>query len=473
MRQRHCLPIISAILAIMPVLHGCSQDAQDKVEAWESQKRTAFQLFRDRKSDESVVAYRRAIALAEQIDPNGMEVATTFNELANVYRSRDDEQNAAKAYEKVILILETRDQKQNLQPDAMRNLCDALEGLAKIKHKDGDIDGAEMLYAKAVRLTGLCDNSVAKQQSLVSEYKSVLIAKGKVEQARALDGQFKHLEGAAALPNPQDEIRRQSDMHFREAIRFDLAGDLPQADREYREAMLAAAKSDDLKFRAGAAVKVVLFLVKTNRAPQAEPLALQALSDYKTAGAKPAELCPLLLTLSTVQLKQGKYKKAEKAAQLALKYAEQSFDPNSNQMAECLSGMVAVYTAQQQFDKAIPLFERTFRIHHTTSAVDSPPVVMHTCWLANLYWLAGKKDKSRELVNKQLAELTAMKNANSVLAGRLFTDFGLQCVKDGNSDEAMMFFQSALKVLKGAPGAAQEIQRANAEIKAAQTRRAT
>ncbi len=459
-------------ICLLPLLSSCGQDRQEKVEAWESEKRSAFQAFRDRKYDASIVAYTTAIHLAEQIEPRGLLVAVTMNEQAAVYMARDDYQSAEKLFSSAIQLIEERTQQQSLPTDWMKSLCDAVEGLGNIKHKQGDLVRAEQLYARAVSITGLC-NTTSKQRQLVYEYKSVLQKQGKFTEADKVDEQFKNLADSSAVPNPQHHLQEETQKFFREADAALKAHDLTKAQECYRKGLQYALRSTDGKFRASAEAKVALFLFTTNQLQRAEAFIMEAMRESKKAGATSTEMRPLLLTLSTIQAKNGRLPQAEKAARLALKLAESSGGKDSAEVVEGLNSVVQVLLQQHQYEKALPLFERSYAIQKRRNLPTSPAVVMHTCWLANVYWLSGKKQTAKDLVAKFVEKLQQCPASEMSLAGKLFTDFGQECLKSSDKPEASVFFQASLKVLKRAPQAAQEIERAQTQLKVAQTRTAT
>lgn len=436
--------ILTLTVCALPLLAGCAKDAQELTETWESEKRSAFQALRDRKYDQSIRGYQRAIEVAEQIDAKGGRVASTYNELARVYIARGDMVNAGFAYEKAIAILDNRESSQHLQTDSMVSLCDALEGLANIKVKNGDLKSAEELYAKAVRITSLC-NSVTKQRELVYEYKSVLAALGKDEEARKLDEEFKSLSDQSAVPNAQDHLQEETNKHLREAATALAAGNKERADKEYEEAMRYALQSKDAGFRGSTEAKVGLYLFGTGRKQKAEQFMLQGIRDLKEAGTRTKDMHAHLVALSNIQTALAKYGPAEKAGKLSLKIAE-GIDPEGVQTSQSLAALVTVYTTQHQYAKAIPLFERSYAIHKKLNAPAAPPLVLHTCWMANLYWLADKKDKARACIDTFIPTVAKSGNDELILAGRLMRDYAKECLKQQQPDEASIFVKAADKI---------------------------
>lgn len=464
-RKRYSMSV-AILLAALPLLVSCGQDASEQLESWQREKRSAFQAFRDRKYDVSIDTYKRAIALAQKIKPDGAEVASTYNDLAAVYSARGDDAQAGSCFENAINALSEHERQKNLDQDSMRALCDALAGLGTIKRKAGDPEGAVNFYSRAIRYTARC-NTVSKQRQLVYEYKSVLHELGHDDVAAVLDRDFSHLADAAALPNAEDQARDEANKHIREGERALLAQDSEKAAHEYREALRYALQSSDLKFKGGVQSKVALYLFKSGHMQEAESFTLEAMRQYKAAGCGGQEMIPLLMQLCSVQMGCGKLKEAETTAKYALKLTEAAHGKNTLPYASSLSGLVAVYTTGRDYAKAIPRYEEAYAIYKKHYSNTSPTVVMETCWLSNIVWLNGEHDKCRAFIDKFVASLKKEPAPDLVVAARLLNDFGSECIKQSQPDEAKIFFNASLKLLNPRePGARLEIERAQAQLKA-------
>jgi tetratricopeptide (TPR) repeat protein len=449
-------------------LCGCGQNKEQQTEAWESQKRSAFQEFRDRRYDAAIVSYEKALETARRIDGDGVEVASTYNEMAAVYMTAGKEKEAGEFYEMANELLERLANADNLNHDIMRAYADTCEGLGKLKEKNGDLSGSAQLYSKGIDVARRA-NVPTKLRELVYEYKSVLQQQGKDKEAKALEQTFPNLGDNAKLPDKESYLREETRKYLSAGELAMKEGHFAEADKAYQDAYGYARQSTDGKFRGGVAGTIALFLYGTHNLQPAENAIAAAIRDWRDAGVEDKQMHSYLVTYSAIEHELGKDEGSKRAAELSMKIAKKDFGDDSVQMQQSLSALVNAYVGQHRYDDAIPLFERSYELTKKRSALGSPEVIMHTCWLANIYWLGEKPDKARSLVDSYCNAVLKAK-ANRLLVGRLLADYGDVTQRTAQREEAALFYNSAVRVLKDAPENTLEMKRARGGLLALQTR---
>lgn len=454
-------------------LSGCGTDShQEEKEAWETENSSAFQAFRDRNYQQAIASYKRALLIAQKIDPNGEQSAVTETAMATVFITQNDTKTAEQLFRHAAEVLEAKSRREKLSADAATTLCDALRGRADIKHRAGEDEQAEPLYKEALRVIAPY-RIPSKERQLRFEYKSVLSALGKDAEAQAVSEQNNQLVDAESLPNAQNQAHAEAKKFVHQGEMALAAHNIQKAKDDLHTGVAYALKCDDPRFRAGIQTRAAMLLFVNNEINDAEQYMLDGLRTLREAHCPDEEIFPHLVALGTIQTRLFKLDDAEKAERLALKIAKAHYDKDGVQVASAEQGLVQVLSMKHQYDEALPMFEHSYQVNRKIMTLTSTPVVMHTCWLANLYWLAGKKNETQGTLDEFIAELNKRPAAERVLPGRLLVDYGNECLRQNQKPEAAMFFNAALKVLKPAPGANVEIQRAQTQLKALQAPAAT
>jgi hypothetical protein len=113
------------------------------------------------------------------------------------------------------------------------------------------------------------------------------------------------------------------------------------------------------------------------------------------------------------------------------------------------------------------MLEKSYAMTKKHFPFDSADVIAQTCSLAQVYWAAKRQDKATALLKDYTNGLMRYPKSLPV-AGRMFND---QASRTKARDEALMFANSAVTVLKKAPGGdgSDEMKRATQIVKALQT----
>lgn len=448
-------------------LTGCGANKKDLSDKWESQKQRAFQEFRDRRYDNAIETYGKALELAKQIDPDGIQVASTLNEMAVVYTTRNSSKNAAGLYLEASAIEQNWLNKDPFDPNIQRTYLDTMAGLGKIRKTEGDLKAAEEYFSRGVDI-GRRANVPSKLRELLYEYKSVLQQEGKTKESMALNDEFTRLAGNERLPNDEDSLREQTNKLLADAESAFKAHDLNRADEQYRQAYLYVKRSTDAKFRAEGEARVASYLCTVGNLPAAEAALMATMRDCKKSGSKESGLLPFLISYADVEHQLGKNSKSKDAADLALKLAKEDYPPTSPQVNSALLAVANAMIGMNQYEQAIPVFEKSYILTKKNSAFDSPSVIMNTCWLSNLYWMADQQEKAEALMGSYTNSVRRYPKSLT-LVGRLLNDYAVALQRGGNAREAALFANSAIKVLKQARDGSSEMNRATHLVKALQT----
>lgn len=472
MKRKRIETSLLTLFAVATISGGCGSDNAKAKREWETESTTAFQAFRDRNYPQAISMYKRALALAQQIDPQGTEVAATNNALALVYLTQKDSKTAEELYRDSRLIMEGIDRRQKLNAQQAEILCDALRGIGNVRHESGNDREAEPFYKEALNV--LAPYQIpSKERQIRFEYRSVLKALGRDDEAADVARETDQMVDAEAVPDAQNHARDEANKFSHNAEVAIAAKDMRKAKEDLRMANEYAMKCDDPRFRALVQTHAGMLLFANYELRDAEQYMLAGLRTLREAHCSDKEMFPHLVTLSAIQTRLFKTAESEKAARLSCKIGAANYDKDSPEYASAEQALVSALTFKGEYAEAIPLFEHSYSVIHKQLPVYETPVVMHACWLGNLYWLAGKKDSTQQKIDSLVSELNKQPAKQRVLPGRLLVDYGNECLRNKHKDEAALFFNAALKVLKPAPGADVEIQRAQTQLKALQVPAAT
>lgn len=97
---------------------------------------------------------------------------------------------------------------------------------------------------------------------------------------------------------------------------------------------------------------------------------------------------------------EGQYPEAAKVAEVALKIAEESFSPDSPQVAQNLNNLAAVYDCLGRYTEAELLYKRALAIWEKALGPDHPNVATARRNLANLYKKLEKVTQDSSLQDK-------------------------------------------------------------------------
>jgi tetratricopeptide (TPR) repeat protein len=446
-------------------LSGCGANKKEQTDNWETQRQKAFREFRDGHYDASIETYGKALELAKKIDPEGLQVATTLNEMATVYTTKNSGKNAAGLYLEAEKIEQSLLNKDAFNPENMRVYLDTMAGLGKIRKDDGDLAAAEDYLSKGVDI-GRRANLTTKLRELLYEYKSVLQQEGKTKEATALSDEFMRLGDSEQVVD-ESMARERATRFLQDGDNALAAGDQARADEAYLRAYGYVKQVGDPKFRANAEGKIATYLCTINNLVAAESALKATMRDYKKSGAKETALVPYLIAFAHVETELDKHESAVNAADLALKLAKQEYKPDSVEVSSAIKTLGEAFVGTGRYDQGIPMLEKSYAMTKKHFPFDSADVIAQTCSLAQVYWAAKRQDKATALMKDYTNGLMRYPKSLPV-AGRLFND---RASSTKARDEALLFANSAVTVLKKAPGGdgSDEMKRATQIVKALQT----
>ena len=305
---------------------------------------------------EAEALYQRALAFLESaVGPEHLDVATSLNNLAVLYREQAKYEQAEPLYQRALAIRVTALGLEH--PD----VANSLNNLAVLYRQQGKYEQAEPLHQRALAI---------REKALGPEHSNVATS----------------LNNLALLYVNQGKYEQAEPLHQRAlAIREKTLGP-EHPDVATSLSNLAALYDDQGKYE------------------QAEPLHQRALAiREKALGPEHPEVANSLNNLAVLYNEQGKSEQAEPLHQRALTIWEKALGPHHPDVATSLSNLALLYRAQGKIGQAEPLHQRALAIREKALGAKHPKVANSLNNLAYLYREQGKYEKAEPLYLRALA----------------------------------------------------------------------
>jgi tetratricopeptide (TPR) repeat protein/nucleoside phosphorylase len=269
--------------------------------------------------------YQRALAIWEQqVGAEHPNTATTFNNLAELYRAQGRYSEAEPLYRRALAIKE-----QLLGADHL-DMAVNLNNLALLYQEQGRFSEAEPLFERALAV---------REQRLGAE----------------------HLDTAVSLHNLAALYRAQN--------KYSEAEPLCQRALAIWEQQLGPDHPNT-----ATSVNNMAFLYRAQgRYSEAEPLYQRALAiNEQLLGAEHPDTATCLNNLASLYYRQGRFSEAETLYQRALAIREQRLGVEHHDTAASLHNLAALYRAQNKYSEAEPLWKRALLICEQQLGRDHP-----------------------------------------------------------------------------------------------------
>jgi tetratricopeptide (TPR) repeat protein len=451
--------VCAGCLLFALTLTACSDQADLQAD-WQSARHRAFEYLRDGKFQQASDQYKTALAMAERFGPEDKRLAITLNELARTYALQGDPATASVHYKRALNILGILQERTNVSNDGkelVTQLIDALEGLANASEKENKPEQADGYYQRALNVLSLAGEPTRKRQILY-EYRGFLSSQGKQVDVPELNDAEKNLEQAAQLPNRGDALHEAFSHAMRNCDAKLRENNVTDATTFAWEAVAAAQKLNNRALLAGAQTQLAYLYSSQQNTAMAEQSFRSALENYEAAAASDKQMYVCLLGYSRLLVKEHRIKEAESYGLRVLQYAEENHSADERELIDCLTLMSEIYATSGDLKRAIATQERLLKLTRAHSQLTRADVVMHTCYLTNLLYMAGMDQKGRSVLQSYISDSKRVQM--NVLPAKLFSDFAEACLKQSNKPEAKEFFRAALVLSKRTPDGAKEAARA-------------
>ena len=350
--------------------------------------------------EEAEPLYQRSLAIKEKaLGPDHPEVATTLNNLAGLYRSQGRYEEAEPLYQRSLAIKE-----KALGPDHPE-VATTLNNLAGLYESQGRYEEAEPLYQRCLAIS---------EKALGPDHPSVATTLNNLGQLYRSQGRY---EEAGPLYHRSLAIKEKAlgPDHLEVATTLNNLGELYRSQGRYEEAEPLYQRSLAISEKAlgpdhpsvATTLNNLAGLYRSQgRYEEAEPLYQRSLAiKEKTLGPDHPSVATTLNNLGELYRSQGRYEEAEPLYQRSLAIKEKALGPEHPSVAATLNNLALLYKRQGRYEEAEPLYQRSLAIKEKALGPDHPEVATTLNNLAGLYESQGRYEEAEPLYQRSLAIL--------------------------------------------------------------------
>jgi len=333
---------------------------------------------------QSVQVAKKALAMAEKtLDPDHPDVATSLNNLADLYKIQGKYAQAEPLHKRALAIWE-----KSLGPDHP-NVAISLNNLGALYNSQGQYAQAEPLYKRALAIwekalcpdhpnVAACLNNLAFLYCNQGQY-----AQAELFYKRALAIKEKTL--GPDDPNVAISLNNLAELYF-------IQGQYTQAEPLHKRALAIWEKSlgPDHPLVATGLNNLADLYYRQNQDVQAELLYKRALAiTEKVLGPDHPDVGTTLGNLAALYYRQGQYAQAEPLLKRALEIKEKVLGPDHPRVAQSLNNLAALYHRQGRYAQAEPLLKQALKSREKILGPDHPAVAISLNSLAALKLAQG------------------------------------------------------------------------------------
>jgi CHAT domain-containing protein/Flp pilus assembly protein TadD len=324
-----------------------SQDQEVLAEA-ERLNQQAIELYQQGKYNEAISLAEKALAIRKKVlEENHLDVATSLNNLAQLYDSQGRYSEAEPLYKEALAI--RKKQLGDNHPDTAQSL----NNLAILYKKQGRYSEAEPLYKQALAIykTQVGDNHPSTATSL-NNLAELYRVQGRYREAEPL---FKE---ALAISKKQlgDNHPSTATSLNNLATLYESQGRYSEAEPLYKQALAIRKKQlgDNHPDTATSLNNLALLYHSQGRYSEAEPFYKEALAIWKKQlGDNHPSTASSLNNLAGLYRVQGRYSEAEPLYQQALAISKKQLGDNHPDTARSLNNLTVLYESQDDIPHAI------------------------------------------------------------------------------------------------------------------------
>jgi tetratricopeptide (TPR) repeat protein len=331
------------------------------------------------------------------LGPEHPEVATSLNDLAELYRTQGQYAQAGPLYQRALAIRE-----KALGPEHP-HVATSLNDLGELYHAQGQYAQARPLYQRALAIR---EKTLGPEHPHVAtslnDLAGLHYAQGRYAQAEALyQRALAILEKALGREHPHVAYSLSN-----LALLYYNQGQYTKAEPLYQQALEIAeqALGPEHPHVATSLNNLALLYSKQGRYAQAETLYQRALEIAEQAlGPEHPDVAQTVNNLAGLCRAQGRYAQAEAFYQRALETLEKALGPEHPKMATGLNNLAELYRIQDRYTRAEALYQRALTILEKALAPEHPDVATGLNNLAVLYRGQGRHAQAEILYRRALA----------------------------------------------------------------------
>jgi CHAT domain-containing protein/tetratricopeptide (TPR) repeat protein len=374
-----------------------SQDQEVLAEA-ERLNQQAIELYQQGKYNEAISLAEKALAIRKKVlEENHLDVATSLNNLAQLYDSQGRYSEAEPLYKEALAI--RKKQLGDNHPDTAQSL----NNLAILYKKQGRYSEAEPLYKQALAIykTQVGDNHPSTATSL-NNLAELYRVQGRYREAEPL---FKE---ALAISKKQlgDNHPSTATSLNNLATLYYSQGRYSEAEPLYKEALAIWKKQlgDNHPLTATSLNNLAELYEVQGRYAEAEPLYKEALAiSKKQLGDNHPDTARSLNSLAGLYESQGRYSEAEPLYKQALAIRKKQLGDNHPDTATSLNNLALLYHSQGRYSEAEPFYKEALAIWKKQLGDNHPSTASSLNNLAGLYRVQGRYSEAEPLYQQALA----------------------------------------------------------------------
>ncbi|GAX40755.1 peptidase-like protein [Tolypothrix sp. NIES-4075] len=395
---------LGLLVSIPKEVTGQSQpppSAQQSAELEEAKRlnEQVFQLYKEGKYSQAIPIAERALEIREKVlGKEHPSVATSLNNLAELYREQGSYEKAEPLYVRSLAISEKVDGKEH------PSVATSLNNLALLYQAQGSYEKAEPLFVRSLFI---------REKALGKEHMNVATSLNNLASLYQVLGSYEKAEPlfVRSLFIREKVLGKE---HPDVATSLNNLASLYQAQGSYE-------KAEPLFVRS--------LFIREKALGKEHPLVAQSLNN-----------------LAGLYQKQGSYEKAEPLFVRSLAIREKVLGKEHPLVATSLNNLALLYQAQGSYEKAEPLFVRSLMIREKALGKEHPDVASSLNNLAALYYAQGSYEKAEPLYLRALAIFEKVLGKEHPSVAISLTNLSLLYESQNDITRATDFFRRGLAV---------------------------
>jgi len=328
-------------------------------------------------------------------------------------------------------------------------LATTLNNLGQVYDQEGKYEQAEPLYKRCLRISEKIKGPNHPDVAIsLKNLGQLYWEQGKYEESEALINRAMQIDEKALGPNDRQVANLANSL----ATLYASQGRYAESERLYKRALQIWGQSNNPDL-ASVVNNLAQLYYKQGKYDQAEPLYKRALQIFeKTSGFNSSGVATALHNLAQLYRKQGKSDWAESMYKRSLQIEERTFGPEHPDVAPTLDSLAELYREQGKFAEAEPLYKRALQIREKHLGPNHPDLATSLNNLALLYVALGKNAQAEPLYERALAIDKKARGANSPETAKTLNNLGELYKKRGRYAEAEPLYKQALSIAENSLG---------------------
>jgi tetratricopeptide (TPR) repeat protein len=382
----------------------------------------------------------------EQLGEHHPNVATSINNLAELYRSLGRYEEAESLYKQSLSLMQ--EQLGERHPD----VATIINNLAVLYELQGRYEEAELLYKRSLSLMqkhlGERHPDVA---TIINNLAVLYELQGRYEEAESLQKQALSLrkkllgEHHPHVANSMDNLARL----------YRLQGRYEEAESLFKQALLLRQEllGNGHPHVADSINNLAMLYESQGRYEEAEPLHKLALSLYRELlGERHPHVATSINNLAMLYESQGRYEEAEPLYKQALSLRQELLGNAHPHVADSINNLAVLYKSQGRYEEAEPLYKLALSLRQELLGNRHPDVTDSINNLAVLYRSQGRYEEAEPLYKQALSLRQELLEEHHPHVAHSLNNLAMLYKSQGKYEEAKLLYVQALEILEVSQG---------------------